>query len=254
MFEGLGQKLRAYAEKDGRGYPDWAMRYCPIVRGLKHRNLDRDRLLEIGANENGFARFAKVRTIVVDRALEHLRAARNTQPVLPLVADIQNLPFPDGAVDVCLCVDTFEHLPECVRGLAAKEILRVLKPSGEAVVAFPSGAAAAEAETRIRNAYAAQTGNTLRWFEEHIERGLPDAEGLATLFEQGARGAGGERTVIRKKNTSLFVWRMMWRILLCGWPGRGNALFQALLRLFTPLLTRIHVGTCYRAVLWIEPK
>lgn len=251
MFERVAQKLRAYAEKDGRGYPDWAMRYCPIVRRLRRRDLDRERIVEIGANENGFARFAKVQTIVVDQTLEHLRAARETQPVLPLLADIQNLPFAAETVDVCVCVDTFEHLPESVRGPASKEILRIVKPSGEAVVAFPSGKAAAEAEARIRNAYIACTGETLRWFEEHKEMGLPDADALANGFEQATRG---ERLVIQKKNAPLFVWRTMLRILLCGWPGRGNALFQALVRLLTPLLTYFHAGPCYRAVLWIQPK
>lgn len=243
--------LRAYAEKDGRGYPDWAVRYCPIVRRLKHRTRNGSPILEIGANENGFARFAKTKTILVDRALEHVRAARAAQPVLPLVADAQNLPFADGTVDVCVCVDTFEHLPKPIRPLAAIEILRVLKPSGEAVVAFPSGSAAAKAEATIRKAYTAYTGATLRWFEEHKEHGLPRARTMATLFEQAAQG---KRAIVREKNASLFVWHAMWRILLCGWPGRGNALFQALLRLCTPLLTHVHAGECYRAVLWVRPE
>ena len=37
MLESIGQRLRAYAEKDGRGYPDWAIRYVPIVKRLDDR-------------------------------------------------------------------------------------------------------------------------------------------------------------------------------------------------------------------------
>lgn len=251
MFEGLGKRLRAYAEKDGRGYPDWAVRYMPLVRWLERRPLARERILEIGANENGFARFARVKTIAADREPGHVRAARETQPIMPVAASIDALPFASGAMDVCVCVDTFEHLPETLRGRAVEEILRVLKPSGEAVVAFPSGDAAAEAERRIREAHAAYAGETLSWFEEHLDMGLPDASTVAGMFEQAA---GGRRAVERRKNGSLAVWRAMWHVLLCGWPGRGNAVFQVLLRFFTPLLTRIHLGACYRAVIWVKPE
>lgn len=250
MLERLGKWLRTYAEKDGRGYPDWAIRYAPIVRRLRGRNLRAARILEIGANESGFARFARVKTVAMDIAIDHLRAARAAQDVVPVAADIAALPFRDGSIDVCVCVDTFEHTSAEDRETAMTELARILRDSGTAVVAFPAGEAATHAELAIAAEYAALTGRRLHWLDEHAAKGLPDADAvaarLAALFENTHR-------VTTRPNATLWVWKWMWRVLLCGWPGRGNAAFQAALRLATPLLCRIHLGRCYRTVIWIEP-
>ncbi len=248
MFELLGKWLRAYAEKDGRGYPDWAVRYVPIVRRLRRQGLDTGRVLEIGANENGLARFAKRRVIAVDIAFEHLQAACANQEVLPVQADCSALPFATDTVDICVSMDTLEHVPPEKRTPMASEIVRVMRDTGTAVVTFPAGEAAMQAEQDIQQACRDYTGRSLGWLDEHAACGLPDPDDVSSAFVD----AGG--VVTRSRNASLFVWRWMWRVLMCGWPGRGNALFQALLRLLTPILCRIHVGVCYRAVIWIKPK
>ena len=168
-----------------------------------------------------------------------------------MAADIASLPFADGSFDVCVCVDTYEHLPASSRAAACREILRVLCPTGVAVVAFPSGKPAEQAEQIIRDAYRALTSAPLSWLEEHASEGLPDADEIARVF---AEAGGGAFSVTCTKNATLWVWRWMWRVLMCNWPGRGNALFQAALRLSTPVVCRMHFGTCYRAVVWIQCK
>ncbi len=245
MFE----RLREYAEKDGRGYPDWAVRYVPVVKRLHQRGPISGRILEIGANEAGLARFLGRRVIVIDVSPDHLRAARKAQDVAPVVADASALPFRDGVFEVCASMDTFEHLAGSARGRAASEIVRILTQQGVAIVAFPAGEAALRAEQEIRRAYAAATGNDLPWLAEHEAMGLPDAGRLAETF---ATAAGENRSVTVEKNATLWMWQWMWRILMCGWPGRGNAVFQALLRLSVPILCRMHLGTCYRAMIWVS--
>lgn len=251
MLDGLGRRLRAYAEKDGRGYPDWAVRYVPIVRRLRPRLASSQRILEIGANENGLGRFAAVRVVAVDTSVEHLKAARTGLDTIAVVGDIRALPFRDGSFDVCVCVDTFEHLPENARDGAAGEMARVLHDSGTALVAFPSGAASTRAEASIIEAYRRFTGNTLHWLDEHAALGLPEPERIIRRFEVLMNGT---HRVWQTKNATLWLWRWMWLVLMCGWPGRGNSLFQALLRAMTPVLCRIHVGQCYRFMIWVEPK
>lgn len=251
MFEALSRSLRAFAEKDGRGYPDWAVRYVPIVKGLKRRRLDPERILEIGANENGLGRFAGLRPVALDVAVEHLEAARAGYGAVPVVGDAAALPFRDGAFDLCACIDTLEHLNEATRKRAVDEIARVIGSTGTAVVAFPSGIAAERAEKTVRQRYRQYTGRFLTWLEEHLAEGLPEADAVTALIE--TRMAETHR-VTRMKNGSLWIWVWMWMVLLCGWPGRANAFFQAGLRVLTPLLCRIHAGTCYRAVIWMDPK
>jgi SAM-dependent methyltransferase len=245
----LGDQLRAYANRDGRGYPDWALRYMPLARGLGD-GLRGARVLEIGANENGLARFAPVRPVAADLRPTHLAAARDAAGVVPVAADIARLPFPGASFDVVVCVDTFEHLAPETRSAAAAEILRVLRPGGVAAVTFPSGEAAARAERSISEAYRRHTGNTLGWLDEHAAMGLPNAAEIAALFARLAPG----RAVRREGNAPLWVWKPLWRVMMCGWPGRGNAVFQAIARLLTPMLARVTVGTPYRTLLWIGPE
>lgn len=256
MFETLGKRLRAYAEVPGRGYPDWAVRYVPIVRRLGSRlpdathTPDAKRILEIGANENGLQRFTGVPVIAVDIALDHLKAARATQDVTPVVGSITALPFCDNYFEICACVETMEHIPQTDRETAVNEIARVLAPSGTAVATFPSGESATRAEKDISEEYRRYTGNAIRWLEEHSEDQLPAPDQMAGYF-QTALGKTHQVTVA--KNANLRVWRWMWRVMMCGWPGRGNAVFQALLRIITPLLCRCHCGACYRSIIWVEP-
>ena len=252
MFERVGQWLRAYAEKDGRGYPDWATRYVPVVKRLrKGANLAVATIVEIGANENGLSRFATARVIVSDIDIKHLRAARRTQSVLCVAADIAALPFRAGAINVCVCMDTFEHVPREDRPKAASEICAALADDGVAVVAFPEGEAAARAEQRIADAYRELTGNELRWLAEHAAEGLPEKGEIAQYFQDALCEA---HTVRQEKNTPLWLWVWMWKILMCGWPGRGNAMCQAVLRLLTPIFCRLHFGSCYRTLVWIESE
>lgn len=248
----VSERLRAYAEKDGRGYPDWAMRYVPIVRRLRSRGaLGGGLILEVGANENGFSRFSGCPVIAVDIEIEHLRAARKTQRVLPVAADAAALPFAEDCFSVVVCVETFEHLNPMMRFAAVGEIARVMAPSGTGVTTFPAGGAAREAEFRISDAYWKYTQGSLRWLEEHSEEGLPDAE---TIAEQFRARLDGTHRITAEKNANLAVWIWMWKVLMCGWPGRGNAFFQVVLRWLTPLLCHAHFGTCYRSVIWIEAR
>jgi len=245
---GLSKRLRAYAEKDGRGYPDWAVRYLPVLRRWRGLDLRATRVLEVGANENGLARFAGVRVVAVDLSPAHLAAARRAQDVLPVAADIRALPFASGTFGAMACIDTMEHLPPSIRPPAAAELLRVMAPGGAGVVTFPSGQEAAEAEQSIQTEYRALTGRAIPWLEQHAGHGLPDAAEMVELF----RRAGDTRTVTLTGNASLWLWKWMWRVLMCNWPGRANALFQVLLRWLTPLLARGHRKPCYRAVIWID--
>lgn len=249
-LSGLSTRLRAYAERDGRGYPDWAVRYLPVLRRLGRRDCSTLRILEIGANENGFARFSGAHVIAIDIESAQLLAARTAQDIAPLQGDIGALPFSDASFDLVVCMDTYEHISQTHRPAANREIVRVLRPGGTAAIGFPSGNAAFAAEGRIRAAYGRFTGGAIRWLDEHVAMGLPDASAVRLDL---AAAAGGDYDVSQSGNASLWAWEWMWRVLMCNWPGRGNAVFQVLLRWSVPVLSRLHFGSCYRTILWVTP-
>jgi SAM-dependent methyltransferase len=56
-------------------------------------------------------------------------------PSRSLQADMQCLPLRDDSVDMIVCLHVLEHVPSDIRGIA--EMLRVLKPGGEAIIMVP---------------------------------------------------------------------------------------------------------------------
>jgi SAM-dependent methyltransferase len=52
------------------------------------------------------------------------------------VADVQRIPYPDGAFDVVVSLETLEHVPDPLLGL--RELIRVTKPGGRLVVSTPN--------------------------------------------------------------------------------------------------------------------
>lgn len=244
--------LRRWAEKDGRGYPDWAIRYVPVVKTLRPWLAKPGFVIEIGANANGLGRFTRRPVIAVDLSMEHLRECRASQRVAAVVrADMMALPFADASAIACVCMDSFEHTSRAGRDAACEEMMRILRPDGAAAIGFPAGTAAFEAEARIRAAYYRYTGGVIRWFEEHVSNGLPTG---VRIYAHLREVAGEGRRVLRTGNANIWLWEWMWLVLMCGWPGRGNNLAQAVLRALTPLLARCHFGPCYRTMLWVFPR
>lgn len=251
MAQKLTDALRRYAEKDGRGYPDWVLRYEPCVQAVRAKLQPGVRILEIGANENGLARFVDYPVLAVDVSEAHLRAARAAQHVAPVLGTAAALPFPSEVFDVCVCMDTLEHIPETLHEAIAREIVRVLKSDGMAVLTFPSGNAALRAEQAIQSEYRRLTGNTISWLDEHRALGLPDGERVAAIFRDAAAGRFEVRT---QGITPLWLWRWTWRVLMCQWPGRGNAFFQVLLRWCAPGMARLRHAPYYRLLLLLSPR
>ncbi len=62
--------------------------------------------------------------------------ARKMQPVNFMAGDIFNLPFADNSIDILISSEVVEHLPDPVPAL--KEMQRVLKPGGYAMVTTPN--------------------------------------------------------------------------------------------------------------------
>ena len=63
-------------------------------------------------------------------------AQRAGVALLPIVGDVERLPFRSGAFDAVVCDDTIEHLPDDRAG--ARELSRVTRDRGTVIVATPN--------------------------------------------------------------------------------------------------------------------
>jgi SAM-dependent methyltransferase len=66
-----------------------------------------------------------------------------------VAADVERLPFRSGAFDGLVCDDTIEHLPDDEAGV--RELARVLRPGGRALLATPNRSSAAVLRMKLRD-------------------------------------------------------------------------------------------------------
>ena len=122
----VARRLSTWAELDGPLVEDVAL--AEVGR------LDPKRVLEVGCGTGDFTE--RVRDglrgplVAVDLSVR-MAALTKGRRIDALVADIQRLPFPDGAFDLVLANRVLYHLPDLDRGLG--EIARVLVPGGRLV-------------------------------------------------------------------------------------------------------------------------
>ncbi len=91
------------------------------------------RILDAGAGEGNYKRyFGKHRYVGLDLGIGD--AAWNYSR-LDVIADLENLPFPDASFDACINIVTLEHVSDPRRVLG--EIARSLKPGGRLLLAAP---------------------------------------------------------------------------------------------------------------------
>ena len=158
MAEGLPGRVPARAGGDvSAGYDDWHEQRSGRIQGepqpvniwhgfaKKHlgdvRGLD---VLEIGCGLGEFSKYlalagahvtaADFSAVAVDHTRQLLEplGSRNTS----VVADIQQLPFPDEAFDLVVSLETLEHVPDPHRGL--RELVRVTKGGGRLIITTPN--------------------------------------------------------------------------------------------------------------------
>ncbi len=102
------------------------------------------RLLEVGCGQGALLRQLADRGLIrqscihgVDQSQVAVNLVRKALPQADLrVGDIYSLPYPSDGFDVCLMMETLEHLAEPDQGL--REVNRVLKAGGTLYLSFPN--------------------------------------------------------------------------------------------------------------------
>lgn len=108
--------------------------HLPDIRG--------QRVLEIGCGRGVFARYLAeqgAEVVAADFspvAVGYARRRLEGFDATTIVADIQDIPFPDESFDVVISQETLEHVPDPTRGLA--ELVRVTRRGGKLLVTTPN--------------------------------------------------------------------------------------------------------------------
>ena len=116
---------------EGGFNPTWQRHVAAYA--LCERFLPRGRVVDVGCGVgHSYRLLAPRRTVGVD--VEAAVLAGQERPTV--AADMRSLPFGDGEFDAAIAVHSIEHVPDPERALG--ELVRVLRPSGVAVLVTPN--------------------------------------------------------------------------------------------------------------------
>jgi SAM-dependent methyltransferase len=209
---------------------DVSVRYYPIARFIRQWDPTRCwSVLDVGSGATGIAPYLPGWKVVgVDRNYPY--SSLNRHPLV--IGCATSLPLADRSWDVVTCVDVLEHIDIRSRALVLTELLRVSRRW--ILIAFPSGAAAREADLRMERNYRAAGLAPPVWLSEHLSHPFPDALSV----ERALRSAGNQRIVEHSTiyNESLALQRIH-RYLAISAPV-GYKLFTVICSLLVPGLAR----------------
>jgi len=161
--------------RDSDAHYAWIARVLSPERGKT--------LLDIACGGGYFLREALDRgalAVGVDISTEALKIARENAPGAALFCgNGESLPFGDGAFDYAVNLGSLEHFLDPVR--AVREMARILKPGGRAVLLLPNS----HFLLTIVNVW--RTGSTGRRTEQEVDRWATRGEWTGLLVENGLR-------------------------------------------------------------------
>lgn len=118
---------------------------------------------------------------IADVDADAMAAGRGRAAAVLLEQD-GGLPFPDGAFDVCVSSDVFEHLPPARRSWWAAECRRVAPRQAHTFPCDGGEYAGEQADRDFDAWHRANRGGPERFTAEHLELGLPRAADAEAWF------------------------------------------------------------------------
>jgi SAM-dependent methyltransferase len=173
------QAIHQYQQEPGR-FPEWVLDIGALAGD--------ERVIDVGAG-NGIYESALARrghrgaVVASDLSTGMLVAARERVTGLPVAtADAQALPFPDASADVVLAPHMLYHVPD--QAAAVRELRRVLRPGGVALVTTCSTEHMREIDDLMAEAVDATSDDTWKRLFSTLPFVLEDGDAvLRTAFD-----------------------------------------------------------------------
>lgn len=217
--------------------PDVALRYLPVVDGLR-RLRAKGTVLELGSgSEEGIVPYLKRGVVGVEPA------ATSRSEATRLAASGEVLPFPDRSFDWSVCVDVLEHVPPERRAGVVSELLRVA--SQGCVIVVPCDEAAEEQDRLLDETFACLQGYRFPFLSEHVALGLPSAVEVYRDVCAAAEAAGRRADVRYRPVNNLGVRWLLMRLWMSPSP-LGQYLYWRTMLAGVDVLKRLNSGPTYR--------
>ncbi len=167
-------------------------------------------VVDVGSGSGWTSVIPHEQIVFVDLSQKNLSALKSDKAA-GVLADAHRLPFADESLEFVIASEIVEHLNDPVA--AAREIWRVLKPGGKAVVSTPY-------KERIRYTLCIHCNQPTPW-NAHLHSF--DRDKLLALFPEDARGRSfvfGSKILILSRaprvlrKFPLWVWRILDRALI----------------------------------------
>lgn len=150
-------------------------------------------VLDLGAGTGAAQRAlaaAEARAVAVDLSAEMLAWNAKARPP-GVVADVRQLPFPDGCVDDAVAAFVFNHLTDPGRGLI--ETARVTRPGGAVLACVYATSNRSAVRDALDEAARAEGWTVPGWYRAMKERAVPL---LGTAADMAAAATGAGLTVV----------------------------------------------------------
>ncbi len=222
---------------------DTALRYVPLVNFMKKHSLVDRKILESGSGDIGITPYLKTEVTGLDIAFEN----KKSDILKKVKYDGSSFPFDDNEFDVCLSVDSLEHVPRQNRPFHIKEMIRVSKEA--LIIVVPSGKEAEKHDFGLREYFKKVENREDKFLEEHIRNGLPNENEVLSLVKENL-GNKKIKKIKVKKLTNLKIRHF----LMISKIGKSKFL-KIIYFIFLPLVLlgfSFSFGKCYRKIFFIK--
>ena len=246
MSSGISRFFKIASDRFFWGqHPEAALRYIPVVKEIKKRNLENFKILEIGSGSLGIVPYLQMKIDGIDVDF----SGPQTKYLRKIKGSANKLPFKKNYYDVSFSVDVLEHLHQKNREQAIYEQLRVARKLS--VIVVPCGKNSELQDKMLRERWNRLFRKNNQFLDEHVKYGLPEKPEIFQFINNSLTRLKKKAKISAYPNLNISIRS----ILMKTWIDRSKLLYYLYLKGFLiliPILKYCNFGKAYRQVFVIE--